>query len=587
MSGLPRILWQGGRGMQQSRCHLAQWARILACALMVAAGCNRPVAAPTPLSALPVDASAPVKEGFDEIAVAAGIAAFRHTDGSSGRKFFVEQMGAGVAIFDYDGDGWPDIYLCSGAALPGYMGPTPQNRLFRNKHDGTFEDVTTKAGVRCGKYCIGVATGDFNNDGFIDLYVTGFGGNTLYRNNGNGTFTDITQTARVAGGRLSSSAAWVDTDGDGYLDLFVCNYVQYKAADDLWCSKFAGQKSYCGPNLYKPEHCTLYHNNRNGTFTDVSARAGLLSKAGNSLGVVWLDADEDGKPDIFVANDQSPNHLWRNNGDGTFTEMATEMGVAYGEQGNAQAGMGVDAGDFDNDGHLDLLVTTFSEEPKALYHHEQRGFRDVSFARGVGAATVMYLGFGTGFLDYDRDGWLDLFFANGHVLDDIGRYSDSVTWEQPNQLFRNLGNGAFEETSQATGIGAGKRVSRGAAFGDLFNDGHTDIVVNVLRGQPLLLRNRSGAANHWLELDLHASSGNPQAQGAAVWLTADGRTQRRDVRTCGSYASASDPRPIFGLGRATAVREVKVRWPDRRTTIIKGPPIDRILRVDEPPLNKR
>jgi len=551
------------------------------------AGCSRPKAVPVMIPPKSAAASDSGKTGFEEIAQASGIAAFQHSDGSSGRKFLVEQMGSGAAIFDYDGDGWPDIYLCSGAPLPGYKGSKPQNRLFRNKHDGTFEDVTEKAGVACGKYCIGVAIGDYNNDGHPDIYVTGFGGNTLYRNNGDGTFTDVTVAAGVGGGRLSSSAAWVDTDGDGYLDLFVCNYVQYKVSEDLWCSKFAGHKSYCGPNLYKPEHATLYHNNRDGTFTDVSAQAGLLKKTGNGLGVVWFDADEDGKPDIFVANDQSPNHLWRNNGNGTFTEKAVEMGLAYGEQGNAQAGMGVDIGDFDNDGHMDLLLTTFSEEPRALYHHEGPAFRDVSFASGVGAPTLMYLGFGTGFLDYDRDGWLDLFFANGHVLDDIAQYSDSVTWEQPNQLFRNKGDGTFENVSETTGIGQGKRVSRGAAFGDLFNDGHTDIVVNVLRGKPLLLRSHCGAGNHWLELELHASWGNAEALGAGVWLTAGGKTQRRDVRTCGSYASSNDPRPFFGLGQSTQVDDLKIRWPSGRITHIKSPAIDHILRIEEPRLPKR
>lgn len=568
------------RGLRLTRC-------LLLVVMVGSGGCGRPKAVPVVPVTRPTSGTAGVKEGFEEIAQASGIAAFQHTDGSSGRKFFVEQMGSGVAIFDYDGDGWPDIYLCSGAPLPGYKGPRPQNRLFRNKHDGTFEDVTEKAGVACGKYCIGVAIGDYNNDGHPDLYVTGFGGNTLYRNNGDGTFTDVTASAGVDGGRLSSSAAWVDTDGDGHLDLFVCNYVHYKTSEDLWCSKFAGHKSYCGPNLYQPEHATLYHNNHDGTFTDVSAQAGLLKKTGNGLGVVWFDADEDGKPDIFVANDQSPNHLWRNNGDGTFTEKAVEMGVAFGEQGNAQAGMGVDIGDFDNDGHPDLLLSTFSEEPRALYHHEGAAFRDVSFASGVGAPTLMYLGFGTGFLDYDRDGGLDLFFANGHVLDDIAHYSDSVAWEQPNQLFRNRGDGTFEDVSQPTGISQGKRVSRGAAFGDLFNDGHTDIVVNVLRGKPLLLRNRCGAGNHWLELELHASWGNPQALGAAVWLKAGGKTQRRDVRTCGSYASSNDPRPFFGLGPTTHIDELKIRWPDGQTTSLKAPSIDRVLRIEEPPAPRR
>ncbi len=492
-------------------------------------------------------------------------------------------MGGGVAIFDYDGDGWPDVYFCSGAALPGYKGPAPRNYLFRNKHDGTFEDVTLKAGVACNQYCIGVAVGDYDNDGRLDLYVTGFGGNTLYHNNGDGTFTDVTEKAHVRGGKLSSSATWVDVDGDGYLDLFVCNYVQYRLDEDLYCNKVPGHKSYCGPNLYKPEHCTLYHNNHDGTFTDISKAAGLLKEAGNGLGVVAIDYDEDGKPDIFVANDQSPNHLWHNNGNGTFTNVAPEMGTAFGEQGTAKAGMGVDFGDYDNDGKYDVVVSNFSEEADALYHWSEGVYRDVAFSTGIGPSTLMYLGFGTGFLDYDRDGLLDIFFANGHVMDDIGEYSDSISWAQSNLLFHNRGNGTFENVSQATGVSEGKRVGRGTAFGDLFNDGHTDIIVSALRSHPLALKNECAPDAHWLELDLRASWGNPQAIGAHVWLTAGGTTQRRDVKTGGSYASASDIRPLFGLGSHTQVDELKIKWPSGQTTVIKGPPIDRILNIHEPP----
>jgi enediyne biosynthesis protein E4 len=519
---------------------------------------------------------------FRDISQESGLAAFQHIDGSSGRKFFVEQVGAGVAIFDYDGDGWPDVYFCSGGPLPGYKGPKPQNKLFRNKHDGTFEDVTERAGVGCGKYSIGVAEGDFDNDGHPDLFVTCFGENVLYHNNGDGTFTDVTQKAKVGGGQhINTSAAWGDFDGDGYLDLYVCRYVKYSLDEDLWCGKIAGHKSYCGPNLYLPDTGALFHNNRDGTFTDVSAASGIDKKKGNGLGAVWLDYNDDGKPDLFVANDQMPNMLWRNNGNGTFTEVALDSGVALGERGNTQAGMGADAGDIDNKGRLDLLVTNFSEEPNALYYNDGGRFRDISYSSGMGSATLMFLGFGTGFLDYDRDGFLDMFFANGHVLDDIETYSDAVTWAQSNQLFRNRGDRTFEEVSEATGIAQGKRVSRGAAFGDLFNNGHTDIVVNVLRGKPLVLKNECAPSAHWIELDLRASSGNPQAIGARVFLTAGGITQRRDVKTCGSYASSSDPRVLFGLGKNTKVDEIRVEWPGGKKTSLKGAEIDGILRVEE------
>ena len=523
---------------------------------------------------------------FVDVTEQSAIAAFQHTDGSSGRKFFVEQMGSGVALLDYDGDGWLDIYLNSGAALPGYNGPTPSNRLFRNLHNGKFEDVTTQAGVGWGHYSTGVAVGDYDNDGHPDLYVCGFGKNALFHNRGNGTFEDVAPALGVAGGRLSSSAAWGDYDGDGYLDLYVCNYVKYRLDEDLWCSKYAGHKSYCGPNLYEPEQHLLFHNQGGKGFLDVSKSSGIAAKNGNGLGCVWFDYNDDSRLDLFVANDQSPNFLWQNNGNGTFTDRAIDLNTAYGEQGNTQAGMGVDVGDIDNDGRLDILVTNFSEESNSIYHNERNGFREISFPSGMGALTLMYLGFGCGYLDYDRDGRQDLFFANGHVLDDIEKYSDSVTWKQSNQLFRNLGNNKFDEVSQVTGISEGKRVSRGAAFGDLFNDGHTSIVVNVLRGKPLLLKNECAPNANWLELDLRPAWGNSQAIGARVRLTAGGVTQQRDVKTCGSYASSSDPRPLFGLGDASGVDELSVRWPSGQTTTLKNPPINQILRVDEPPVSK-
>ncbi len=519
---------------------------------------------------------------FRNVTAESGLGAFRHTDGGTGRRFFVEQIGSGLAIFDFDGDGLQDVYFCTGTALPGYTGPAPHNRLFRNRGDGTFEDRTTAAGVACNRYSIGAAAGDFDNDGDIDLYVCCFDSNVLYRNNGDGTFADVSKVSGVDDPRLSSSAAWGDYNGDGYLDLFVANYVKYRVDEDLWCSKYEGQKSYCGPTLYQPERHTLYRNNGNGTFTDVSGPSGVASKLGNGLGVVWFDFDDDGRQDIFVANDQTPNHLWWNRGNGKFQEVALERGVAYGEEGNARAGMGVDAGDFDNDGRVDLVVTNFSEENNAIYRNEGAAFRDVAFDRGVGAETLMHLGFGTAFLDYDRDGWLDLFFANGHVMDDIAMYSDSVTWEQPLQLFKNTGTGHFREVSDAAGVGEGKWVARGAAQGDLDNDGRKDVIISVLRGQPLYLRNECAPAAHWLGVDLHPASGNAQAIGATVWLTANGVTQRRDVSTAGSFASSNDPRPLFGLGPVNKVDELKIRWPSGRVTLQKGPALDRYLRIDEP-----
>jgi hypothetical protein len=519
-----------------------------------------------------------------DVTAASGLARFTHTDGSSGRRFFPEQVGSGCAFLDYENDGWQDIYLCNGAPLPGYRGPRPRNALFHNNRDGTFTDVTEAAGVGCGHFAVGCAAGDFDNDGKVDLYVCCFGPNVLYRNNGDGTFTDVTARAGVGDPRFSTSAAWGDYDGDGFLDLYVANYVRYRLDRDLWCSKFPGHKSYCGPTLYPPEVDTLYHNNGDGTFTDVSARAGIRARAANGLGVIWFDFNEDGRPDVFVADDQTPNLLWRNDG-GHFTDVATEMGVAFGELGNAQAGMGVDAGDYDNDGRVDLVVTNFSEETNSLFHNEGGRFRDVSFPEGIGAATLLYLGFGTGFLDYDRDGWLDLFFANGHVMDDIEKYSDVVTWAQSNQLFRNRGaapaGARFEDVSAATGIAARRAVSRGAAFGDFNNDGRTDILVSTLRGPPMLLRNDCAPGAHWLQLRLRAARGNPQAVGAIVTLTAGGVTQRRDLRAGGSYASSNDLRPLFGLGGATRVERLRIRWPSGQVTERLALAADRLVEIEE------
>ena len=524
------------------------------------------------------DGGAPI---FVDVAEPSGVASFVHSDGSSGRKFFIEQMGSGVAVFDYDGDGWMDLYFCSGNPLPGYKGAKPSNRLFRNKHDGTFEDVTEKAGLSGGRYNIGVASGDYDNDGDVDLYLCAYGENQLFRNNGDGTFSDVTASAGVGEKRLSSSAAWGDYDADGDLDLYVANYVRYKLENDRWCSQFAGHKSYCGPNLYDPETHTLYRNNGDGTFANVSVSSGIAASKGNGLGVVWIDADGDGKLDLFVANDQSPNFLWHNNGDGTFRDIALESGVAVGDQGNAQAGMGIDSGDYDNDGRPDVLVTNFSEETNSLYHNEGGNFRDRSYASGMGALTLTRLGFGAGFLDYDRDGWLDMFFANGHVMDDIDKYSDVAKWKQPNQLFRNTGDGKFVDVSKESGIGVGENVARGAAFGDLFNRGRTDVVVNVLRGKPRLMRNNTAPDAHWIRVDLKAVRGNPQGIGSTVTVKAGSLVQRRDVRMNTGYASSSDHRPLFGLGKTTKIDEVRVLWPDGTESMVTNPKIDQPLLVEQ------
>ncbi|MCC2669706.1 MAG: UnbV [Armatimonadetes bacterium] len=556
------------------RAHLRLAGLLLPAVAGLAAGCGgaRP--------AQPVKTAPQPGPTYINAAARSGLGAFEHSDGSCGRHYFPEQMGGGVALFDFDGDGWLDVFFTNGRPLPGYQGAPLRNALFRNKHDGTFEDVTEKAGLSGGAhYCVGAAAADFDNDGHVDLFVTAMGPDLLYRNRGDGTFEDVTAKAGVGDPRLGASAAWGDYDGDGYLDLYVANYVKYQLDKDLYCaSKTPGKRTYCGPGIYQPERHSLFRNNRNGTFTDVTAAA-LGSPVGNGLGVLWTDYDDDGRPDLFVANDLWPNFLYRNLGNGKFREVAKDLGVAYGEDGDRRAGMGVDSGDYDNDGRLDLMVTNFSEEPNALYHNEGAVFRDLGIASGMGSATFRYLGFGTGFLDYDLDGRQDLFFANGHVLDDIAVLSDAVTWKQSSQLFRNTGGGRFEETSVPSGIAGGQRVARGAAFGDLENRGRTDIVVSAIRDRATHYRHEGTTAGHWIELELRAAKGNPQAVGAKVWLKSGGVTQQREVRAGSSYASSSDPRLLFGLGASGTIEELRIRWPNGAITTHPGLAVDQIHQV--------
>jgi len=557
------------------------------------AGCQMrsPAASAKPQSGSPQSNAHPdAPAWFTDVTRESGLAAFVHSDGSCGRKFFVEQMGAGGAFFDYDNDGWLDIYLCNGAPLPGYRGKQPlRNALFRNNRDGTFTDVTQKAGVSGfvnGKkaYSIGCAVGDYDNDGYLDLYVTNYGPDILYHNNGDGTFTDVTEKAGVGDPRLGSSATFFDYDHDGFLDLYVCNYVQWQLDKDLFCFQFAGHKSYCGPNLYKPEVNTLYHNNGDGTFTDVSEKAGIRRQFHNSLGVVVLDYNGDGWEDLFVADDQTPNMLWRNNKNGTFTEVGLDVGAAFGEDGRSRAGMGVDAGDYDNDGTMDLLVTNFSEEPNTLYKNEGGTFVDVSYAAGIGQPSLNNLGFGCGFLDFDRDGWLDIFVANGHVMDDIEMYSDVAKWKQPKQLLRNRGDGTYEDITEKVGSALLKKsVSRGVALGDYDNDGDVDVLVCNLRETVQLLRNDSPPRGHYLQLHLKASWGNPQAVGATVTVKTGSLTQRRDVRAGGSYASSNDVRPLFGLGKSERVDELRIQWASGQETVLREVKADQLLEVKEPP----
>jgi hypothetical protein len=476
-------------------------------------------------------------------------AAFRHTDGRSGRKYFVEPLGAGVALFDYDNDGDVDIYFVNGTDLPGATSlQPPKNALYRN--DGLkFTDATEAAGVGDSGYGLGCCVGDYNNDGFDDLYVTNFGPNVLYRNNGDGTFTDVTAQAGVAGNELSSGCAFADYDKDGFLDLYVVNYVKFQLENNPRCSR-QGAWTYCTPEAFEAEADALYRNNGDGTFSEAMRVPG-----GKGLGAVWGDYDNDGDLDIFVANDTTPNFLLQNNGDGTFTDVALFAGVALSEEGRAYSGMGTNFGDFDNDGFLDIVITNFQDQTNSLYHNTQSGFfTEVSFPKGIGEKSLPYLAWGVDFVDFNNDGWLDLFIANGHLDDNIEAFDPVGTYAQRNQIFLNHRGAVFSDVQDAAlSI---KKVSRGAAFGDIDNDGDVDVVVSNLNDSPTILRNDSRNENHWLILKL---IGRPTI-GMRATITIGNQRQIREVKSGSGYVSQNDMRLHFGLGTAQTVDRIELRW---------------------------
>jgi hypothetical protein len=520
-----------------------------------------------------------------DVTAASGIT-FRHSPGGKPPLTILQTAGAGCAFLDYDNDGWLDVFLVgSGRVRDG----VPLHALYRNNHalgpgptpDGApaFTDVTASSGIRDGDYGMGCAVGDYDGDGRLDLYVTCHGTNALYHNNGDGSFTDVATRAGVATRGWSTSAAFADYDGDGWLDLYVARYVDFSAAAPQFCPR-GGVPLACAPTLYASEYGVLYHNNGNGTFTDVTERAGAKS-AGKSLGVVWADYDGDGRPDLFVANDNAPNNLFHNDGGGRFHDVAVAAGVAYGPQGNAEASMGVDCGDYDGDGRLDLLFTNFQNEGAGLYHNEGKtGFLAAADRAGLLAPTLPVLGFGAGFLDFDNDGLLDIFLANGHVQDAIQRVDAACAFAQPRQLFRNRGDGSFADVTAAAGPAlTAPAVGRGVAFGDYDNDGDVDILVNNNGGPPMLLRNETPRDHHWLRVRLAGRPPNRFAAGARITLEAGGRHQVREVHSGSSYASASDFRVHFGLGPATRADRVTVRWPDGSTRTLTDVPADKELLV--------
>ncbi len=534
----------------------------------------------------PPSGSAPQSESavtFVDITGAAGIT-FHHDNAHSSEKYLIETMGAGAAWLDYNNDGYLDLYLVNSAATKAYQPPDPlRSALYRNNGDGTFTDVTEKAGVAAsGLFGMGVAAGDYDNDGFPDLSVIGYGRSVLYRNNGDGTFADVTQRAGVANlGKWGSSGAWFDYDRDGRLDLVIANYVDFTPEKNLVCLE-GPHRSYCHPNKYRGQSPTLYHNNGDGTFTDVSRASRVGLKAGNGLGVVCFDFNGDGWTDIFIANDSMENFLFKNRGNGTFEEVGVPTGVALSDDGKAEAGMGVDAADYDGDGLPDLFITHLDLELNRLYRNRGDGsFEDATFSSKIGARNFRLSGFGTRFIDYDNDGWRDLFIANGHVLDNVELFHKETTHAEKKTMYRNR-HGWFEDVTARLGPDMlTARVGRAAAFADFDNDGDMDVLVTNNGQAPQLLRNEGGNRNHWLELRLIGVRSNRDGIGARVKITAGGAVQVDEAKGGMSYQSAHDPRLHFGLGNAARADAVEVRWPSGVVDRLTNVSADRVLVLRE------
>jgi len=538
------------------------------------------------LAVLAAAPAAPAADGglkFTDVTAAAKIQ-FTHTSGATGKKYLPETIGAGGAFLDFDNDGWLDVFLVNSTSWPAAKGPRPTSALYRNNHDGTFTDVTVKAGLAESLYGIGVAAADYDNDGWTDIYLTAWGSNRLYRNQGNGRFTDVTKKAGADDTGFSTSAAFVDYDKDGKLDLFVCNYVQWEPAKDLHCTLDGKNKSYCTPESYKGQSPSLFHNRGDGTFENATEKAGIKTPNAKALGVTVLDFDGDTWPDLFVANDTQPNNLFRNNGNGTFKDVAMTAGVAFNEAGMARAGMGVDAADYDGSGRPSLVIGNFSNEMMGLYHNEGSGlFIDEAPTSSVGKASLLTLTFACFFFDYDLDGWPDIFAANGHVADDINKVQPKVTHAEAPHLFRNTGKKTFEPMSEKAGADFGKpMVARGAAYGDYDNDGDLDLLVTVNDGPARLLRNDGGNKNKWLRVRTVGSTSNADGIGTKVTVTLpDGRKLWNVVRTGSSYASQSELALTFGLGGHAKASKVELAWPSGKTTQLTDVPSGQILTVKE------
>ena len=547
----------------------------------------------------PITAGGFVKEGpiiFRDISDQSGLSRWHSTVGSPEKNYILETVGCGVGLIDYDNDGWLDIYLVNGSTYDAEKGkaPAPHAALFHNNHDGTFTDVTEKAGVGNDRWGVGTAIADYDNDGWADIFVSNFGKNRLYHNNHDGTFTDVAEKAGVTLGNWSAGATWGDYDGDGRLDLFVPGYVHYSLAEPpaqgsravayAFC-EFRGVRVMCGPRGLAGEPDHLFHNNGDGTFTDVSEKAGVSDQKGRYYGLasLFIDVNNDGKVDLLVADDSTPNYLYLNKGDGTFDDASFASGYALNEGGRETASMGIASGDLRHSGNIDLYNTTFSDDYKPLYRNDgDANFTDVSYQMGIAEPSIPFLGWGAGFFDYDNDGWLDLLEANGHVYPQVDKMQWGTSFAQRPLLFHS-DHGKLvivppvEGTSLAK-LGAG----RGLAWGDIFNDGKIDAVINNMDGTPSFLRNVNQDTNHWIEIKLVGGAHSPRdAIGATVMLIAGGLQQRGDVISGGSFASTSDPRIHFGLGAAAKVDRLEIRWPSGLRETITPPPMNTIATIVE------
>jgi enediyne biosynthesis protein E4 len=505
------------------------------------------------------------------------------------KKYIVESMSGGVILIDYDRDGWPDIYFTNAPTLEmALKHQAAKGALYHNNHDGTFTDVTDKSGIApC--FAMGGAVGDINNDGWPDLYITCLGGNHLYKNNGDGTFTDVTAKAGVSDGRWSTGAAFADYDGDGFVDLMVTNYVDFRLdappefGKGVTC-KYKGLDVQCGPRGLRGSGDSLFHNNGDGTFTDVSKSAGVADAPGYfGMGVIWSDFNNTGRPDIYVANDSTPNYLYRNDGNGKFTDISFESGTAVSEDGLEQGSMGIAIGDYLHAGRPSMYVTNFGDEYSTLYRNDGKwDFRDVSYQSGVALPSLSFVKWGAAFLDIDNDGWLDLIAVNGHVYPQIGALSSSAGYREPGNLLLNQMDGTFCDASDQAGPALmQRRVSRGLAVGDLFNDGQVDVVVGDLDGAPVILKNHGVPGRHWVSFELAGVKSNRLAIGARLKIIAGGITQTEEIHSGGSYLSQNDLRVHFGLGTADKIDSLEIRWPGGSTEVVKNLAADRFYAILE------